>query len=262
MFLKIRLLSLCALLGASLMACGAIPADAQVTAQDNPAPWRETWVGADAGANYWSVYTATVWSPYGPVTAPGLRFRVGSAYSHYSYDSSRLIAGRTVATRFNGTGTSADALIGYQWQLGTLTAKLYGGIAAAQYTVSPFDPGSDVDGFRVGAAAAAELWWNVRPDIWTSLDLTASTASPFASATARLGWRMSPQISLGGEVTAMTDGELHRSRLGALIRAEWDRGASGIVAIGAGEGTIAGGVALDEKGDAGAWGRIGLLMRY
>jgi len=247
---------------AALVFCAPAFADPPEREEAPRDPWRETWAGADVGANYWSVYNATVWSPYGPITAPGVRARVSSTYSRYRYDSSRVVAGQVRPTRFEGVGATAEAMFGWQWQIGTLTAKLYGGIGGVGHTVAPFDPGNDVQGYKIGATGALELWWDVRPAIWASLDLTAASAFPQYAATARVGWRVLPGYSIGLEGQVATDGREERGRLGALARVEWDSREVGWMTLAAGEATLAGGMAADGDGAAGHWARLNLLLRY
>ncbi len=251
---------------AALVACAPAFADPPERPEPPREPWRETWFGADVGPTYWSLYNATVWSPYGEIVEPGLRIRVASTYGRYHYDSSRIIAGQRRPTRFEGVGATADAMVGYQWRFGTLTAKLYGGIVGVGHTVTPFDAGNEVQGYKIGAAGALELWWDVRPSIWASLDLTGAGAFPQYTATARVGWRVLPGYSLGLEGHVSTDGREERGRFGALARIEWNSREVGWMTLAAGEATVAGGVAVDGDGDgdgnAGGWARLNLLLRY
>lgn len=241
------------------IACALLALLAPVRADE---PWREISIGAEANTASWSVYSTSVWAPYGPVTAPGLRLRLNSSYGQYRYDGARRIGGRTFATRFSGVGSTAEALVGWQWQIGTLTAKLYGGIGAVGHTVTPFDPANEVQGYKAGAAGALELWWNVTPDVWASLDVTGASAFPWYGATARVGWRAERWLSLGIEGNVGSNGRDEQARIGALVRAEWQPTKLGWMDVGGGEATLAGGVGTDGADHVGAWARVGVLLRY
>lgn len=71
---------------------------------------KEMWVGADAGDNYWLVYSGTTLAPFTDIHQNGLRLRVVGGYGQYSYQ----IASEARATKnFDAQVNFADALIGY-----------------------------------------------------------------------------------------------------------------------------------------------------
>lgn len=259
-------LALVAAFAVASVACGVAYAEPHPAPTPKPPertePWRETWAGAEAGATYWSAYTATVWAPYGPIIEPGLRLRTGATYSRYRYDGNRILGGLPRPTRYRGLGSSADLMIGYQWQLGTLTTKLYGGIVGVGHTVTPFDAANEMQGYKIGATGALELWWDVRPAIWLSLDITGSTAFDSYGAQARVGWRAMPGLSVGIEGGIAVTSEHDSGRLGAFVRMEWAKHKLGGINIYAGEATLGAGVTGDRDGETNPYARLNVLWRY
>ena len=75
-----------------------------------------------------------------------------------------------------------------------------------------------MQGQRHGAKGALELWYNLTPRQWASLDLTYAT--PFRSYSHRLrgATRLSDVISLGAEAAAFGHQEGSTRRVGAFLR--------------------------------------------
>jgi hypothetical protein len=90
--------------------------------------WRETWVGADATAHTWLVYSGTTVSPFSDMWSDGLRLRIGGGYGRYAYSGDRRYPGQRTATRnidFKAETSFTEGLAGYLWRLGPLTAKAF-----------------------------------------------------------------------------------------------------------------------------------------
>ncbi len=88
--------------------------------------WREVWGGGDAMRDVWLLYSGMTLAPWSEhVYDPGFRLRSHMGYGEFNYVPSNT-NGRSV----RGTVGYADALIGYHWRAGELTAKAFAGIAA------------------------------------------------------------------------------------------------------------------------------------
>ncbi len=78
------------------------------------------------------------------------------------------------------------------------------------------DPDNEVAGDDFGVKGVIELWLNLGPNAWTSLDLAYTTAHETGSARWRAGWRMLPTVSLGPEVRYDINAEDEAGRVGAF----------------------------------------------
>ena len=162
------------------------------------APWREVWAGADVGANVWLLYTGTTLSPYSGIHDEGLKLRVLSGYGGYSYEGFRRGPGNVPALRsFDAETAFTDVLAGYLFWVGPLTAKAFAGVSAINHTIRPFDPQNEVQGLDWGAKGVVELWLDVTPEWWASLDTSVTTAHETFAARARTGYRLQPDLSTG-----------------------------------------------------------------
>lgn len=183
-------------------------------------PARETWAGAEAFRHVWSLYTGATYAPFSNLRQDGLRLRAVSALSGYSYAGLRFdpSAGAAIWQTFRGQSRTVDLLAGYQWRTGDLTIKTFAGYRNASVEIAPFDPETTVQGQRHGAIGALELWFNITPRQWTSLDLTYAT--PFRSYAHRLrvADRISETMSIGVEAAALGHQEGSTQRAGAFLR--------------------------------------------
>lgn len=187
---------------------------------------REVWVGADAAAHNWLIYTGGTIAPFGDIHGDGFRMRATTGYGQYDY---KWDANTSVKV----DKIYADALIGYQQRLGELTAKGFVGWAL----LSDIDvPSAHVRTTRLhdGVKGAVELWLNIGPQAWTSLDLNYADTRDTWSLRSRLGVRVLPTVSVGVEGTvnhASLAGQvqvntaapelLGNTRAGAFVRYEW-----------------------------------------
>jgi hypothetical protein len=233
---------------------GASPAVGEAPSPKEPQQF-EMWVGAEAFARVWALYSGGNYAPFGDITKDGFRVRVVGGYSQYSYVSSRWTGTQEKDFRFHGANSFADLIAGYHKQLGPLTIKILGGVTLIDRTLDdpePLNAGTDV-----GAKALLELWWNVSERTWTSLDLSWTTLEDVYGARARLGWRAWPLLSLGIEGGALTNQDYRIGRLGAFVRYEWAGG----------ELSLSGGIAdNDFEGSSadsrGPYATINLLTRF
>ncbi|MEQ8824724.1 MAG: cellulose biosynthesis protein BcsS [Filomicrobium sp.] len=157
---------------------------------------KEMWVGADAGDNYWLVYSGTTLAPFTDIHQNGLRLRIVGGYGQYSYQ----IASEARATQnFDAQVNFADALIGYLWRLDPLILKLFIGGSAIDHQITPFDRNNTVTGLDWGLKGVAEFWFNIGTNGFASVDLAWSQAHNTRSARARLGYKPFPNFSAGPE---------------------------------------------------------------
>ena len=161
-----------------------------------------------------------------------------------------------VSKRFNVEHSYVDALIGYHKRFGELTAKAFVGVSSITHRFDVNDPDNEVAGDDFGVKGVIELWLDLGPNAWTSLDLAYTTAHETGSARWRAGWRMLPTVSLGPEVRYDINAEDEAGRVGAFVRYEWFGGE--ISAAGGAAGTITG----DQSQDLAPYGTMNLLLQF
>lgn len=158
--------------------------------------------------------------------------RVVNGYGQYRYSGAR--GGTDDLTAFHGQIAFTEAMAGYLWRLGPLTAKAFAGVAGIDHIIAPLDPLAS-NGLQIGVKGAVELWLNLGTSAWSSLDLAYTTAHDTYSVRSRLGYRLQPAISLGvegvlngsggrtvrDEPTAMLDPQHRDVRIGGFARYEW-----------------------------------------
>jgi Cellulose biosynthesis protein BcsS len=191
--------------------------------------------GAEAFRHAWSLYSGATLAPFGGLLEDGVRLRLTGGYGAYSYSGRRALGAGSHIVHFDGTASFAEALVGYQMQLGALTLKVFGGVTAAQHRLTPDDPETAIRGQDWGGKAVLESWWDINDRAWTSLDVSWASLHESYAARGRLGWRFTPGLSAGLEAGAGGNVEADVARLGAFVRYEWA----------AGELTVSGGVAND-----------------
>jgi len=204
----------------------------------------ETWVGASATANDWSLYSGATYAPFGSLRQDGWRVRASGGYGQYRYEHNlQTIHGQT---------SFADALIGYQTALGPVTLKAFAGASADLHGLTPFDPDNSVSGDAIGWKVALETWLNFTASEWGALDLAYTSAHETYSARLRLGHRLLPELSVGMEAGAQGNAEYDGGRLGAFVRYEWA----------AGEASLAAGVSGDIAAPTNPYMTAGWMMRF
>jgi hypothetical protein len=194
--------------------------------QPNGVGPREVWVGADASAHNWLVYTGGTYAPFGDIHGDGFRMRATAGYGQYDYKWD-------ASTAVKVDKTYADALIGYQQRFGELTAKGFVGWAV----LSDIDvPSAQVRRAAIhdGIKGAVELWLNLGSQAWTSLDLNYADTRDTWSVRSRTGYRILPTVSAGVElnvnhanlagqvqVNAAAPELMGTTRAGGFVRYEW-----------------------------------------
>lgn len=238
-------------------------APATSAAQDTTPPtsgpqygWREVWTGGDAMRDVWLLYTGITLAPWSEhVYDPGWRLRVQSGYGQYDYTIKENGADRV----YPGSVNYVDALAGYHWKTGALTAKVFAGVSFIDHAVRPDASRGRVFGPEWGPKAAAELWFDVAPGQWTSLNVNFTTAHNTFSARWRYGWSPLDGLSAGPELRIDSNGDLfdqYEGRAGLFAAYKWDGY----------EVTVAGGIAAYMRGTAGEemtpYATINLLTQF
>jgi hypothetical protein len=233
--------------------------------------WREIYGGVDAARDQWLMYSGiTVASPRADIYSNGWRLRIGGGYGRYSYDASQVTnypCGPTAPVpcirenrHYVVSHSYAEALVGYSLKLGNLTAKAFAGALMSSQQRSKPDPHKKTDGTEWGAKGSLELWLDMGPRSWSSLDLSYATARDETAARWRAGWRIKPRVSVGPEFRFDKNiesgaGEWN-GRAGLFGRYEWDGG----------ELSLAGGLAARVNGwsheDASPFGTLNVLFQY
>lgn len=204
----------------------AIGPAAHASKEGNPNR-REVWAGADASSQSWLVYSGASVSPFGHVYSDGLRLRASAGYGRYKVSPS-------VGEALWAETAYSDALVGYLQRFGELTAKGFIGIAAMSHNLD-HAAGLRTQGTEYGPKAVVELWLNMGPDAWTSLDLNWTSAHDTYAARLRTGYRPLPNLTVGIEAGLnSTDGATDQNyrlslendeiRGGLFVRSDWSDG--------------------------------------
>ena len=153
-----------------------------------------------------------------------MRLRVVGGYGSYNYSGPRAVGVGSQTVDFKGAAAFTDALVGYHKQLGPLTVKVFAGLTASNYQVTPDDPETAIRGPGVGGKVVLETWWNIGARAWSSVDVSWGSLHDSYAARARLGWRFLPSLSLGLEAGAAGNQESDIVRVGGFLRYEWAGG--------------------------------------
>ncbi len=228
--------------------------------------WREVWGGGDAMRDVWLLYSGVTLAPWSEhVYEPGVRLRSQMGYGEFNY-----VPFNTKGKSARATVAYADALIGYHWRLGELTAKAFGGIAAIDRSGTNNGSGRHNFGTEYGPKLMLELWYNLGDAQWTSLNMSFTTAHKTASARWRWGYKVLPELSVGPELRFDTNDfraegrssffDQYSARGGAFVSYKWP----GV------ELSVAGGIASrfqgtkrdDDDASMTPYGTVNLLFQY
>lgn len=228
---------------AAILTCGLLPEAVKAEPwavsieASQQAPTLEASAGADVAAHSWSVYSGLTASIGGSLYENGWRLRLAGGHGGYSYSSRPWDADAQtpVTVSYDGSMTFADALAGYQQQLGALTLKVFGGAAMQHNTVTPVDPNSTTRGTRWGAKGAVEAWLDIGTRTFAQLDLSYATVYDTYGSRLRLGYKLTPQFSIGPEAGLHGSIDYDHGRAGAFVRYESEMGEISISGGAAGE---------------------------
>ena len=165
----------------------------------------ETWSGAEGRRHGAAIWTGLTYAPFGTLLHDGLRLRAVGGAGRYHYDSlARLADGSIGPRRYTSQVTFAEAVAGYQMKLGTLTAKAFAGVAWSETLTTPHDPSVPDLGAHLAPKGALELWLDIGASAFAQLDAGWSSHRQTTQALARLGWRVTPELSGGIEAGVLT----------------------------------------------------------
>ncbi len=150
----------------------------------------------------------------------GWRVKWNTGSGEYNYHS--VSGGRPIT--YSGKVSMHDLMLGYYFRENNFIAKVYLGANYTEHRISPFDLGNEVQGGQVGAKVQAELWYEPGSNIWSSLDLSYSSAFDDYLALGRVGYDFTPSFSLGLEGAVAGNMNYGSSRLGGVLRLKTDMG--------------------------------------
>jgi cellulose biosynthesis protein BcsS len=117
--------------------------------------------------------------------------------------------------------------------------------------LTPDDPGTRRRGYRGGLIAAAEVWYQPRPDVMAAAHGVVATTSDY-SVRAAFGWRVFDRFFIGPEAQMFGGHSYQQYRLGVHATA---------FKTGAFEWSAGGGWVKDSDDRTGAYGRLGVILR-
>jgi hypothetical protein len=245
--------------GATLLGLCIDPASLFSRAPQNPneppkPPRQELVFGSIAGKTHLLVYSGSTYAPFGHLHESGFRVRVVGGQGRYRYAGMRYHdnADASLHTPFKGVSSFAEALVGYQFSHGNITLKVLGGANLLTNIIVPFDEYGPLPGRRQGIKGAVEFWWNATPKLWMQVDLAGSDLDLRHTALARVGYRLTPEWSVGGELQLQRTLGEQRHQAGLLARYE----GKGF------EVAISGGVEMDRARNMVGYATAQILMRF
>jgi hypothetical protein len=198
-----RLIQFCFL---ALTFAGAAVQPSAADSPDSAAPRFEMYLGADYDSRAGALMSSTVWSPFGPIAAPGFRVKLDGLANVYGDTNTSVFSSKFLAADLKALG---DAMAGYQINYGELWLKLYAG-AAYQAQTRAFWQASQLVQQKVwGATGAIESFWRVSDRVWTSANVSwlqpGNTASLYSRAAYEIYRSESAlKISAGAEANIIT----------------------------------------------------------
>jgi hypothetical protein len=190
-------------------------------ASADPQPgWRELWTGVDASSHVWLLYGGMTVAPHSDMFSDGVRLRMATGMGAYRYTGDR----GSVTMSFRAETAFADVLVGYLKRLGPLTAKAFVGASAIEHDVRPLDRENPVQGLAYGPKAVVELWLNMGPAAWSSLDVNWTSAHQTYAARARAGYLVFESVSIGLEARINGNALDKDARGGLFVRYAWTGG--------------------------------------
>jgi hypothetical protein len=161
-------------------------------------------------------------------------------------------APRACRSRSTGTQAYGDLLLGGQISIGPWIIKPFVGITGEQHRIAPFDDENPVQGQKTGFKAVLETWLTMGDTAYLQTDFSWSQVFEAYSARTRIGTRLTPSLSAGLEAASVGNMSYSAGRGGLFLRYEW----------GGGEVSASAGAAGDRSGVDGAYGSLGILLRF
>jgi len=250
-----------AVVTAALAAAGVPPARAfDLSALLTPDLVADDWIGSadsfagiDATRSTLFSYGGFTFAPGPSLDGDGLRLRVYAGAGNYRYTAREEVRpGVIVDKRRQVDVTQAEALIGWQFSAGVMTAKLFAGIAYEDHAITPGDLSNAIAGSHFGAKAALETWFDLSNWAWLSADGAYATTTAAYSGRLKLGLRPFDWLSLGPQAAVFGNREFDGHRLGGFAR--WHCGGCDV--------TVSGGISGDYDDETGAYGALSFYRRF
>jgi len=212
----------------------------------------DSFAGVDATGGSFFSYGGFTFSS-GGLDEDGLRLRLYAGYGYYQYTSTE-VSGSGVSVDFDRRADvfQGEALAGWQFSTGPMTARLFAGLAYEEQAITPGDPDNALAGTHLGAKVAVETWFDLSSRAWLSVDASYATTTDAYSGAFKLGLKPWPWLSLGPEAAAFGNEEFDGHRLGGFAR--WHCGGCDM--------TVSGGVSGDYDDDTGAYGALSFYRRF
>ena len=187
-----------------------------------------------------------LWSP-GGLDADGFTFKALLNGGGYTYHSDGLHAS------VDGTLLSAAVLPGWRFTRNRVTVTLFAGPTVQNYQLTPFDPGSRLHGFYVGALVAADIWYQPSSATMIALNGAVASVGPTGSLRGAFGVRLFGQAYVGPEAQELWCGDYDEVRLGAQAT---------VLHVGASDWAAAAGWSMTSDQRSGPYLRLGIDARY
>ena len=210
----------------------------------------DSFAGVDAGDTWLFSYGGFSLAP-GGLDRDGWRIRLYAGTGYYNYTPSGGASPNAFAPR-RADVFQLEALAGWQFSTGLITAKLFAGVAYEDHTISPADPDNAIAGAHLGAKLAVETWFDVSQWAWASADASYATGIDAYSGAVKLGLRPFEWVSLGPEASVFGNREFDGHRLGAFAR--WHCGGCDM--------TVSGGISGDYDDETGAYGALSFYSQF
>jgi hypothetical protein len=191
-------------------------------------------------------HSGVYWAPRG-LDRDGFLIKASLAGGAYHYRSGAL-----ANTRVFGRALGLQILPGWRFSRGPLEVKTFAGPDLRDHRLTPDDPSAGLRGRRIGLQAAAEAWYQLNDTSMLAADGAISTIDAIRHARLAYGWKLFERFYAGPEIAGYASGSYRQFRLGLHVTA---------LRTGRWEWSGAIGLASDNDGVNGAYGRIGVLTR-
>ncbi|MPZ56456.1 MAG: cellulose biosynthesis protein BcsS [Rhizobiales bacterium] len=196
-------------------------------------------------------YDAVLWTPFGAGN-DGVIFKAVASSGSYRYRAGSL--GNAEVT---GWMAGAAVMPGVHFTRGGVSVAAYFGADIQVHYLTPFDPGNELYGRRLGIRTAVDLWAEPTPRSMVAASATLTTIGGHYATRAAAGWRLFGRFYLGPEAIAFGGPDYRQLRVGVHVtglrtelfdwRFEWQAGV---------------GYAFDDDDNSGAYARLGILWRH
>jgi hypothetical protein len=187
-----------------------------------------------------------LWSPAG-LDADGFTLKTLLSGGGYTYRSDGL------HTDIDGTLLSAAVMPGWRLARDRLNINVFGGPVVQDYRLTPYDPGSRLHGFYLGAQFGADIWYEPTAATMVAVNAAIATIGPTGSVRTAFGFRLFAPVFIGPETQQIWCADYQEVRFGGHITG-WR--------VDAFEFSVGGGWAMTSDRRDGPYGRISIGMRY